>query len=73
MIDRKEFNRLQQLGTSRIPMATPLSSRPVVGYCVKCKAKRNMLNARAVTLKNGRSAMQGICPVCGTKMFRISK
>jgi hypothetical protein len=43
------------------------------GYCVKCRAKREIKNARAVTLKNGRPATQGICPVCGTKMFRIGK
>jgi hypothetical protein len=42
-------------------------------YCVKCRARREMRDARAVTLKNGRPATQGVCPVCGTKMFRIGK
>ena len=42
-------------------------------YCVKCKAKREMKNPVAITLKNGRPATQGVCPVCGTKMFRIGK
>jgi hypothetical protein len=42
-------------------------------YCLKCRAKREMRNARQVTLKNGRPATQGICPVCGTKMYRIGK
>jgi hypothetical protein len=42
-------------------------------YCVKCRAKRQMRNARAITMKNGRSATQGVCSVCGTKMFRIGK
>ena len=40
-------------------------------YCVKCKAKREMKGEKQVTMKNGRPAMQGICPVCGTKMFKI--
>ena len=40
---------------------------------MKCKAKREMKNTEKVTLKNGRSATQGVCPVCGTKMFRIGK
>ncbi|MCX8126781.1 MAG: DUF5679 domain-containing protein [Dehalococcoidia bacterium] len=40
-------------------------------YCVKCRKKVDMLNAKAVTLKNGRSATQGKCPTCGTKVFRI--
>jgi RNase P subunit RPR2 len=42
-------------------------------YCVKCRAKKEMNNARPITMKNGRSATQGTCPVCGTKMFRIGK
>ncbi|MBA7604399.1 hypothetical protein ES703_11519 [subsurface metagenome] len=42
-------------------------------YCVKCRAKRVMLNARAITMKNGKPATQGVCPVCGTKMFRIGR
>jgi len=42
-------------------------------YCLKCRAKREMRDEKATTLKNGRPATQGICPVCGTKMFRIGK
>jgi hypothetical protein len=41
------------------------------GYCVKCKAKREMKNPQNITMKNGRKATQGTCTVCGTKMFRI--
>ena len=40
-------------------------------YCVKCKAKREMKNPQQITMKNGKPAAQGTCPVCGTKMFRI--
>jgi len=43
----------------------------VEAYCVKCKAKREMEKSEKVTLKNGRPATKGICPECGTKMFRI--
>ena len=43
------------------------------GYCVKCKSKREMQDAKKVTMKNGRPATQGICGVCGTKMIRIGK
>jgi Zn finger protein HypA/HybF involved in hydrogenase expression len=42
-------------------------------YCVKCRAKREIKNAKAITMKNGKPATQGVCPVCGTKMFRIGK
>ena len=43
------------------------------GYCVKCRAKKEMRDARAITMKNGKPATQGACPTCGTKMFRIGK
>ncbi|MFC1729288.1 DUF5679 domain-containing protein [candidate division KSB1 bacterium] len=41
------------------------------GYCVKCKAKRDMKDANRVTMKNGRPAMKGVCSVCGTGMYKI--
>ncbi len=41
------------------------------GYCVKCKASREMKDAKQITMKNGRPATQGTCPVCGTKIFKI--
>jgi hypothetical protein len=42
-------------------------------YCVKCRAKREMKNPEQITMKNGRPATKGICPICGTKMFKIGK
>ena len=42
-------------------------------YCMKCRAKREMKDAKRITMKNGRPATQGVCSVCGTKMFRIGK
>ena len=41
------------------------------GYCVKCKAKREIANAVEETMKNGRKAIKGKCPTCGTVMFKI--
>ncbi|MFL6413382.1 MAG: DUF5679 domain-containing protein [Nitrososphaeraceae archaeon] len=43
------------------------------GYCVKCKSKRSMNDEKKVTMTNGKPATQGICSVCGTKMFKIGK
>ena len=40
-------------------------------YCVKCKAKTEMKDPTAVTMKNGKPAMSGTCSTCGTKMFQI--
>jgi len=42
-------------------------------YCVKCRQKREMKDPKQITFKNGRPALQGVCPVCGTKVFRIGK
>ncbi len=42
-------------------------------YCMKCRAKKEMKDAKSITMKNGRPATQGVCPTCGTKMFRIGK
>ncbi len=43
----------------------------VQAYCVKCKAKQEMKDPKEVTMKNGKKATKGTCPVCGTSMFRI--
>ena len=44
-------------------------------YCVKCKSKREMKDEKEVKMKGkggvARRALSGICPTCGTKMFRI--
>ena len=40
-------------------------------YCVKCKAKREMKDAAPDTLRNGKPATKGTCPVCGTTIMRI--
>jgi hypothetical protein len=41
------------------------------GYCVKCKAKKEIANGVEETMKNGRKAIKGKCPTCGTVMFKI--
>ena len=42
-------------------------------YCMKCRTKREIKNPAKVTLKNGRPATQGTCPICGTKLTHIGK
>jgi len=41
------------------------------GYCVKCKARKEIAEAIEETMKNGRRAIKGKCPTCGTVMFKI--
>lgn len=42
-------------------------------YCVKCKTKREISNAKADFNAAGAPVTHGVCPVCGTKMFRIGR
>ncbi len=41
------------------------------GYCVKCKAKKIIADGVEETMKNGRKAIKGKCPTCGTGMYKI--
>lgn len=41
------------------------------GYCIKCKSKKEIVEAVEQTLKNGRRAVKGKCAACGSVMFKI--
>lgn len=41
------------------------------GYCVKCKARKEISGAVEETMKNGRKAIKGKCPVCDTVIFKF--
>ncbi len=45
----------------------------VTGYCLRCKEKREIKDPQAITMKNGKPATTGTCPVCGTKIYKIGK
>ncbi len=45
----------------------------VQGYCMKCREKRDIKDAKAAKMKNGKDCVKGTCTKCGTKMFRIGK
>ena len=40
-------------------------------YCVKCKTKREIIDPQAVFTSNGTPATRGVCPECGTTLFRM--
>jgi Domain of unknown function (DUF5679) len=48
-----------------------MATAAATGYCMKCKAQREINNAKQITMKNGRPATEGTCPVCSTKIFKI--
>ena len=41
------------------------------GYCVKCKSRKEIAEGVEEVMKNGRKAIKGKCPTCGTVMFKI--
>ncbi len=43
----------------------------VQAYCVKDRKMVDVQNPQEITLKNGRKAVQGTCPNCGTKVTKI--
>lgn len=44
----------------------------IQAYCVKCRQKRPLHSPKRVTTKSGRHALEGLCPVCGSKLFRFT-
>ena len=40
-------------------------------YCVKCRTKVIITGPEKVTMKSDRPALQGFCPHCNTKTFKI--
>jgi len=46
-------------------------TQPVQAYCMKCKTTRAMQEGRAIFTANGRPAAEGVCPECGTKLFKF--
>lgn len=40
-------------------------------YCVKCKAKKEIVSGVEYVMKNGRKAIKGNCPTCNTVMIKI--
>ena len=42
-------------------------------YCMKCKTKREVRDAQATFNKSGAPVTRGICPVCGTSVFRTGR
>ncbi len=43
----------------------------VEARCMKCKKQVEIKNPQQVVMKNKMKAMKGVCPFCGTKVFRI--
>ena len=43
----------------------------LIGYCMKCKEKREMVEVEKTEIKLGRPAAKGKCAECGCGMYKI--
>jgi hypothetical protein len=43
----------------------------VIGYCVHCRARRQMNGAIQVCNRRGGRDLKGLCSVCGKSMYRL--
>ena len=39
--------------------------------CMKCKKQVEVKNPEETIMKNGMKVVKGVCPDCGTKVFKI--
>jgi pimeloyl-ACP methyl ester carboxylesterase len=71
--DKDTMRRTYEVNTATSNTATTVipSIEVVEAYCVKCRQKQPMQNPQEAVTKNGRRALEGNCPVCGTKLFRF--
>lgn len=61
--------RAKRASSAELEVPDPAPS--VQGYCVKERKKVMIQNPVQTTMKNGKPAITGVCPDCGTKIFRI--
>ena len=65
-----DFDRANVVGSYK---RKEKEGKEMQGYCAKCRAKKEMKDAKPITMKNGRRRRRAYVPTCGTKMFSIVK
>ncbi len=53
------------------PAAAEPAAEAPEGYCVKERKRVRIKDPEPTVTKNGRQAIKGTCPDCGTKVFRF--
>lgn len=71
VISMPHYLRCRKLPRWSRSIPAPTEGPPIEAYCFKCKAKIPIKNPHFVTLKGGRLAIRGVCPNCGTNVFRL--
>ncbi|MCB8968301.1 MAG: hypothetical protein H6660_15575 [Ardenticatenaceae bacterium] len=47
-----------------------MSNENLIGYCFKCKEKREIVNPKPEWAANGSPGTRGGCPVCGGTIYK---
>jgi Zn finger protein HypA/HybF involved in hydrogenase expression len=48
-----------------------MTSPTMTAYCEQCDTQRQTVDLQQITMRNGRPATRGTCPVCGSHLFKI--
>jgi hypothetical protein len=75
----KRRSQLRSASARRTSIAAKLArllaptgeTSPTVAYCIKDRRQVEIAGAHAVVLANGRPAIAGLCPSCGSKVMRL--
>jgi len=51
----------------------PWNKELLLAYCFKCRQRREIQDPKQVFLRDHISAVEGTCPVCGSKLYRERK
>lgn len=69
----RETRYYQRVPSSQYASIQDRKEVKMTAYCMKCKRTREIKTPTRVTMSNGRNAVRGSCPTCGTKMFKFVK
>lgn len=67
---RKEKGKGKEVGKKK-KVTSPKSGEVLMGFCVKCKKKREMVNPKEFKTKNGMIMAKGNCVECDCRMCKI--
>ena len=67
---KRKAGRVMKPKSRKSSKSSSSNDSGMLGYCMKCQAKKEFVSSQVVTMKNGRKAKKGKCE-CGVTMFRI--
>jgi hypothetical protein len=68
---REALQTSPEMQTPLVVRSSTAADADRAAYCMKCRQKRPLVDGKEVTMKNGRTAVQSQCPVCGSTLNLI--